>query len=448
MLSSDRSASLADHFADRDDHAIGEAFNETGCACKDGAWERAQAFDPDAPWDNGSAEALMRLYESDEGRLSMPAPGERARLPGPQPAHPAPAPEATDAAVDRAWIEAQLNVMVERLQASLAQPNPEPSLAALNGRLEAIEQRFGAALGRVAQRADVDGLRAIETHVLELAAQLEQQRARLDLIGALDEQVRVLVRKLGDAGEERAGGIEKLLREGLAEWREGEQRTAGALHALEDAVNRLSDSLDTIEAAKPAPDLTVPPLPSSDFDAEPGSDLRASLAQVIGGSLAQLPAAEHAPSPPFYHSMLDAADYSPGPTVAAPDRMPAPVPDDAVEWSPEDGAALAKPAWGRLTPGALRIKALRAKLRQSAATGRASSRAAAATESTGALKRASLSLLLMAGAALLAGSTYFLAQAFIAAAPASPVTIEPGMQPTGIKSGLVVPGGAPATDAG
>jgi hypothetical protein len=82
--------------------------------------------------------------------------------------------------------------------------------------------------------------------------------------------------------------------------------------------------------------------------------------------------------------------------------------------------------------------AMRAKLRQTPATGSRATRSyAPAEEPHGALRRVSLSLLLMMGAASLAGGTYVLYEALIAGAPrASPVMIEPRAHPPGFKSDL------------
>ena len=92
---------------------------------------------------------------------------------------------------DNAWLEASLADIAQRMQSTLAEINPDKATAHLNRRLDAIEERFNEALSKVAQRSDLDGLRLIEAHVLELAAHLEHTRGRLDRIDAIDDQVRV-----------------------------------------------------------------------------------------------------------------------------------------------------------------------------------------------------------------------------------------------------------------
>jgi hypothetical protein len=398
----------------------------------DTPWAQLHAFGAGEPWDAVSAEALTRLYESEEGDLARPAERDRARY-----AHAsarenrAPGPERGAESFDETWLEAHLSRLAKRLQDSLSQANPERSFGALNERLDAIEQRFSAALGRVAQRTDLDGLKSIESDVMELAAQLDRARDRLDQIGVIDDEVRTLARRLDEVGEQRATALEKLLRDCVAEWREGEQRTAGALHNLEEAINRLGDSVDAMEASKPAPDLSVPALAGSALERTADA----------GGPLSRLPVGgEWTPAPHFYHAMLDAADYAPRPAAdepraasrdfaeAAQDR--ATLPAAAVEWSARQD--LDRPQGGVPNPVGRQIAALRMKLRQSPVSTFDDEHpevppAVADGLAADAFRRTSLSLLLMAGAVILAGSTYFLYQALAGSAPpVRPAFIAPG----------------------
>jgi hypothetical protein len=395
MLSSDRSELRVDHRRRPAARAYDDALGEV-----------AEPFDPEAPWDDAAAEALMCLCESEEGRLSRPAAGNRVRPSLRQNVDSEPEPAES---VDRAWLEAHLSSMAKRLQDALAQANPEPTLAVLSGRLDTIEQRFGATLGRVAQRTDLDGLRAIEARVLELAAQLEQARDRLDRIGAVDDEMRALARKLDEAGAQRTSALEKLMRECIAEWREGEQRTASALQHIEEAVGRLGEAVDAMEATKPAPDLTVPPLTGTESD-------------PIAGTNGVFLHAGNGRTPSLYHSALEAADYAPksfaGERPAA-SRLAANAKAEqaTLDWSLDAGSEGGRPAGARLTAGALRIMALRAKLRQSNGNGRDASHVPAdEAPRHGAIKRAGLSALFVAGAALAVSSTYYLYQIYMAAA--------------------------------
>ena len=125
-------------------------------------------------------------------------------------------------------------------------------MAHLNHRLDAIEERFNEALGQVVQRSDLDGLKLIEAHVIELAAHVEQTRGRLDRIDAIDDQMQGLARRLEEGDHQRLDALEKLLQDYVAEWRKGDERTASALRSLEDVVSRVGESIEAMEAQKPA----------------------------------------------------------------------------------------------------------------------------------------------------------------------------------------------------
>jgi hypothetical protein len=401
---------------------------------RDGApREPTQAFDPNEPWDVGSAEALTRLYESEEGNLSRPAPRQPARHALGQATGPSGEAQPAQEPVERTWLEAHLAHLARRLQDSLAQSDPKPSLAALNDRLDAFEQRFSAALGHVAERSDLESLKSIETSVVELAGQLDRARDRLELIGDVDEEVRGLARKLDEAGAQRAGALERLLRDCMAEWRESEQRTASALHSLEEAVGRLGDTVDAMEASKPAPELAVPPFVAPGPDRSAAATDSLSRLQTINGRL-------HTTT--FYHAMLDAADYAPRPAAQRPPTAAGHVGHTrlsglrpaAVEWSPTEtdlGRAEASPS----TPAGWHVMAMRERLRQPPVGFEATSPdlpppdADAAAPDT--FKRASLNLLLMAGAAVLAGTTYLLSRTVAAPLPAGSSMSEPAAHPAG-----------------
>ena len=388
-----------------------------GAAAGNAPWE-GQAFDPNEPWDARSAEALTRLYESEEGDLSRPAAREPAHHAAPQAAGAAAEAEPAAEPVDRTWLEAHLARLAKRLQDSLVQSDPRQSVDALNGRLDAFEERFSAALGRVAQRSDLDGLKSIEASIMELASQLDRARDRLELIGDVDEEVRGLARRLDEAGAQRAGALEKLLRDCMAEWRDGEQRTASALQSLEEAVSRLGDTVDAMEASKPAPELAVPPFIAPELERSSAAAATDSLSRLgtIGGQ-------PQATQTQLYHSMLDAADYAPRAAQPRPSAISglsggarlSSLPAAAVEWS----AAPTEVDLGRsepppATPAGWHVMAMRERLRRPPVGFEATSPdlplpdAAAAAPDT--FKRASLNFLLMAGAAVLAGTTYLLSR--------------------------------------
>jgi hypothetical protein len=411
-------------------------------ARRNAAMPRAAAASGHEPGDSEAAEALTRLYESDEGQLHKPHDGGRPTHAGTRAELAAGSEPGAD---DRAWLETHLSDLAERLQVSLARLDPEASLAGLSSRLEAIEERFGRALERVALRADVHSLHSIEAHVLELAGHLEKTRNRMEQIGSLEEEVRGLAQRLDAPDQQQIGVLGKLLRDYIGEWRESEQRTANALHSLEEAIGRLGDTVDAMEASKPAPDLSFATLAVPDpARGRTGSD-----------PLAQGPAGTKS-----YHSTLDAADYAPKtPPEEAPgagDAAPArgrrrllALPGAAIAWSTTPveaagaGAETAEPA-SRVSG----VMAVRAKLRRSAALPGEEDAGADGTPvlpGPGAEpaepargRRTRPGLLLLAGIALLAGGALLLVHALKAAATTQrviPERSEPGRQPPITKPG-------------
>lgn len=377
-----------------------------------------QYFDPTEPWDAQSAEALMHLYDSGEGYLH-PRPGdERARrLPQSQVATPAGEP----AGQDNAWLESRLAEMAERLQNSLTEMNPDKAAAHLNRRLDAIEERFDEALSQVVQRSDLDGLKLIEAHVIELAAHVEHTRGRLDRIDAIDDGMQNLARRLEEGDHQRLDALEKLLQDYVAEWRKGDDRTASALRSLEDVVSRVGESVEAMEAQKPAPDLSLSVLGTPGL-VEPAIEA-GSLSQVYSDARRQL-------EPMAFHPSLDAADYAPkgksdaGASTLAPSHERTRPPADQQEAKSSDDS---------VPSPSLLVSMMRAKLRQALGVGkilRSDPHTTVATGSdpaaTPARRRSRPNLLLTGGITLFAAIGYLLVDVFMntSAAPRHPAGTE------------------------
>jgi localization factor PodJL len=365
----------SDRFGPREDQPLharqsrAEPASEADRTVPEHAEGQPQNFDPSGSWDAQSAEALTRLHESEEGRLWQQHNGDRAHRPrasNPQKDQYASFAAAGPAIQDGAQLEARLGEIALRLQESLADFGPDKAIGPLNQRLDLIEQRLGEALSGVAQRSDLDGLRLMEAHVLELAAHVERSRAHLDRLDALDDRMQELSCRFEEHGYQRLAALEKLLQDYIAEWRLSEQRTSTALGTLDDAVTRIGASLDAAEASKPATDLSlsifdVPGRDPSQSDHDPISQVYADGMEVLG------------PSPP--HAMLDAADYAPhrppasstaaySPTDEAP-VLPSASPDpDAAPAPHVHDPAAAGPAVAQLAPPAFRASEIRSRLRQ------------------------------------------------------------------------------------
>lgn len=384
--------------------------------------EPPQYFDPSEPWDAQSAEALVRHYESGEGYVPRGPEDERLRLLRQRQLEMQAAQvRREEPGSDNVRLEARLAEIAERLQKSLAEINPDKAIGNLNRRLDAIETHFNEALGRVAQRSDMDGLKFIEAHVMELAAHVEQARGRLDRIDAIDEQMQALSRQLQeDGGHQRLEALEKLLENYVSEWRKGDERTTSSLRNLEDVVGRVSESIETIEAYRPAPDLSLSQLGATGLG-EPSPE-RDPLSQVYAD-------AAHALEPTPYRAALDAADYAPKSTqgVEASGLVPLRAGPDR-----QDDQESSKPTGDTLPSPSLLVSMMRNKLRLALGTGgsepsgQQSVAAADAKPSAPAKRRSRPNLLLSAGMTLFAAIGYLLVDVFMStsAAPRPPADAE------------------------
>lgn len=406
---------------------------------RDAPIEPPQYFDPGEPWDAQSAEALTQLYESGEGYLHRRPEDPRARRLPPLQSR---AGEPEDR--DHAWLDTRLAQMAERLHGSLAEINPDKAVAHLNRRLDAIEERFDEALSQVVQRSDLDGLKLIEAHVMELAAHVEQTRGRLDRIDAIDEQMQGLARLIEQGDHQRLDALERLLHDYVAEWRKGDERTAGALRSLEDVVSRVGESIDAMEAQKPAQDLALALLDTtglggSAIETDPLSHVYADAARVL--------------EPTTHRSLLDAADYAPRAEAAA-ESQPARAPEPSSRTVEADEIT---PAEAPLPSPSFRALAMRANQRQSqllAAEGDSAigqleaappPTAAARETPPPAARRTRSGLLLAGGITLFAAIGYLLVDVLMtmSTAPRRPAETEHSARPADSKTETPPPGALP-----
>jgi len=386
-----------------------------------------QYFDPGEPWDTQSAEALARLYESGEGFLHRRLEDNPARRWQPPQAKAPAIPTAGEPeGRGNAWLEARLADIAERLQGSLAGINPDKAVAHLNHRLDAIEARFNEALSQVAQRSDLDGLKLIEAHVMELASHVEHTRGRLDRIDAIDEQMQGLARRLEEGDHQRLDALEKLLQDYVAEWRKGDERTAGALRSLEDVVGRVGESIEAMEAHKPAPDLSLSLLGSQGLgeptiENDPLSHVYTDAARIL--------------EPAGHGSPLDAADYMPRVEPAAAEAPPAQAQEMA---TPTAEPPQTEPIGEPLPAPSFRALAMRAKMRQAQLLGAESEpgqeqqpAAKSDTAARPAPRRARSSLLLAGGITLFAAIGYLLVDVFMptSVTPLRPAATEQSARP-------------------
>jgi Sel1 repeat len=314
-----------------------------------------QYFDPDEPWDVQSAEALTHLYESGEGYVPQGPDDKRGRpLPAQQSSTPESRASQDPGGIDRAWLDARLAEVTDKLQASLAKINPDKTVEQLTHRLDAIEERFKEVLDRVAQRSDLDGLKLIEAHVVELSAHIEQTRGRLDRIDTLDQRVESIARKLEEGDHQRLDALEQMLQDYVSEWRNSNSRTAAALQQLEGTVARVGDTLEALEAHKPVPDMSLSMLDATGPSAvSRGTD---PISQVYAEAARSL-------EPDATQDILDAANYAPN-TEPARGEIEDTSPRSSAAETQESGLDRAT-----AVEGSSSLRSIRDKLRQAGLLG-------------------------------------------------------------------------------
>jgi localization factor PodJL len=243
----------------------------------------------DEPWDPHSAEELMRVYENICAEAAAPAPGARPHSrPGSsqeRAAAGAPQPPLRDAA----WLEARFAEIAALIERALTDANPAPALASLDRRLDQFERRLDGALDDMAPAAGRGDLKLIDAHLVEFAGQVEAVRQQLNRLDTIDAQLRELAHAMTRGEEARASqsarnedalaeliasaaeraaskvaqslpaldehridALEALVREHVAERRRSEEASAGVLHSIEDALVRIVDRIEAMEAMRPS----------------------------------------------------------------------------------------------------------------------------------------------------------------------------------------------------
>ena len=189
-----------------------------------------------SPWDEASASALVRIYESGEAfaagarreapaapraQSAPPRPAAQPNIPARNPAGASAAPVGMmsdvaqpaaprGCAVDSGLLDQRFAEIAARIEQSLAQIRPENALASLGRRFDDLETQLNSMLGQMATRADIDELRAAESQIEEIAGQLDQFRRQLARLDMIDAHLGTLTSQLSD---ER---LTRLFNEGVA----------------------------------------------------------------------------------------------------------------------------------------------------------------------------------------------------------------------------------------
>lgn len=250
--------------------------------------------DPGSPWDQESAEALTKLFDSEQqNEVQAEAPIMPAKTPDPEydagetaqrSAH-----DVQVGSVDRDWLESKFTEIAERIEQTLAELDPTQVTAELGERLNSFEQRVDSSLQDVATRADLGGLKELEDHVSGMAAQMAQTESHLHRLDSIEGTLHDVVARFNEVGGAAAfgdmsasqGGIDPeqiadvaasriadqlaaaghssdgnaladvrlMIENFLNEHRQGNEQTAQTLDTIQEAMLRILDRLDVLEAS-------------------------------------------------------------------------------------------------------------------------------------------------------------------------------------------------------
>ncbi len=223
------------------------------------------------------------------------------------PAPSVPNPAVAALAADRHWLETQFAGLAERLQESLSDAPAHDILASLDERLAQLERHLGLSLQDVATRSDVDGLKLVEAHIEEISRHLEQTQVQLGRLDGIESQLHEVVEHLAAqfenhpaapgagfaaedfqrmaeeaaehvanrfgssaiasgmsatfaANDDQIASVRGLLESYITERRDGDEHHALMLDTLQQALIRVLDRIDTMEAAQAAATYNIAPI--------------------------------------------------------------------------------------------------------------------------------------------------------------------------------------------
>jgi localization factor PodJL len=241
------------------------------------------------PWDRDSAAALASLYDAEPRTFAQ------------DPYAAAPAAETPRGYVpsvtlpDQDWFEKRLDEISTRIETSLAEIRPDQSFFALGQRLDQFERSFMQAFDNVATRHDVESVRLIEAHMVEIVEHLEQTHTQFTRIDSIEGQLAAIAQRLDEVhglastmpNPEQIGAapaidveglartaahyaamqaaerfasepqqppiveglddVRRLVEQSISNSRQSEENTTALLDTLQQAMIRLLDRIDAIE---------------------------------------------------------------------------------------------------------------------------------------------------------------------------------------------------------
>ncbi len=311
------------------------------------------------PWQSDSADALADLYDvgpSNYSPTDHPVPSFVASaLPSLSGSATGSSLATAVSTIDATWLETRFADISRRIDETIADIRPEQSFFALGQRLDSVEQHVSKILETSATRADVDGIRLIETHIDEIANHLDHTNGQLARLETIEGQLFEISQRLGDiqtaalepqsavstqapfdvhavarAAVEQAtsrfadimpaaqaiadDGVRNLLEGFISESRQGEEVTNALLDTLQQAMIRLLDRVDAMEItqhrtlqahsspkdyAREQVSFNVEPQRHDDFnDSLPNTALDAAVAAVASAKSMSQATANTAVEPP------------------------------------------------------------------------------------------------------------------------------------------------------
>ena len=208
------------------------------------------------PWDAETAEALTRVCEIAALEAQQRPSGRRAGLARPADLPPEPpAPRASG-------LDARLADIADRLQQALPGLAAAQWLGPLDQRVRQLEQAVVLASTRAIRAPETGSLAHVETLIRDLAVQVEQTRAELGRLDAVDEHLRDMIAQVNglaatakpvgpapaEPSPERdpAHRVEALLKSSLAARRQDARAAVGVLKSIHHAVGQIADRLDAL----------------------------------------------------------------------------------------------------------------------------------------------------------------------------------------------------------
>jgi localization factor PodJL len=252
------------------------------------------------PWDHQSAEALADVYEAAAADYAAKRKGATARER-----------DEGSSRINEAWLESRFAEIARGIDYSLAHMKPESPTSDLGNRFDEFERQFGKLFAGVATHEDFAAVRKVEAHINDVANQLEQTQDQLMRLNTIEAQIASISKTLAEmqssqsaakftsdidaiarqAAEESAQRfietrgsqepsaayeLRQLIQQLMTENRQSDEHTAILLDTLQQAMVRLLDRVDAIDAARLPGQLAFEAAPPAKVS---GEDLYGSAVQ-------------------------------------------------------------------------------------------------------------------------------------------------------------------------